>query len=745
MINVDQLLNELFGAAEEPPDAVTESLAPLAAALAPDRLDAVALLDDQRKSVALWKRPVPASVAAGSSLEVPDPVCDFERTLRRFPVTRALQVEPLESGNALLVVRFGDGGKSSGLFVGCLHLKRSAVELEQYLQAQLPWVRAVGTTLFTVARQADKLAHVESRLEQHSRQYEVFRDEHERMVIRSLEEADARLRAQRRYAAELEFEVGARTRRLMQSEAATRAILDAAPDGIFTFDAEGMIRSFNRSAELMFGRPTSEVVGQSLSLLLPTDSAAVLRELSLVPATPVEPRRFEGELSARRRDGSEFPTQLSISELRGDTGQCFIAIVRDITERREAEELIRSQNERLAAATRAKSEFLANMSHEIRTPMTAILGYADLLRESLKGSANVEAIDTIKHNGRHLLELINEILDLSKVEAGKLEVERIPCCCRHILDDVVSLMRVRADAKRLFLETEFATHVPDPIATDPTRLRQVLMNLVGNAIKFTHRGGVRIVVSTVEKPGQKSPLIRFEVIDSGIGITEEQMSRLFQPFAQADSSTTRQHGGTGLGLTISKRLVELLGGTITAESVIGQGSRFAFTIATCPPAEAIAARSSPAPAINLPEVPAKFASRVLVAEDGIDNQRLVRMFLQKAGITVTIAENGEEAVRLALQAVAADAPYDVILMDIQMPILDGYDATRKLREAGYAGPIVALTAHAMSDDRGKCLACGCDDYLTKPIDRASLLQIVHRYTNQAAPASRENPAEIEIA
>ena len=389
-------------------------------------------------------------------------------------------------------------------------------------------------------------------------------------------------------------------------------------------------------------------------------------------------------------------------------------------------------------ASRAKTEFLANMSHEIRTPMTAIVGFAELLEDpDLSARDRADHIRTIRRNGEHLISVINDILDLSKIEAGRIELSPEPCQLCRVVSDVAALMRVRAAGKNVELFVEYQFPVPETIRTDPLRLRQILVNLVGNAVKFTERGAVRIIVrSLVDGP---EPRIEIAVHDTGIGIDARGLDRLFQPFSQADTSRTRRFGGTGLGLAISRRLANILGGAVDVESVPGKGSVFTLTL---PVGDLRDVRmiENATEAFAEPEPPAARSSaalrgRILLAEDGPDNQRLIAFHLRRAGAEVVLANNGREAVVEALRARDAGTPFGLIFMDMQMPVLDGYDATRELRRAGYNLPIVALTAHAMSDERARCLACGCDGYETKPISAARLISAAAEHLHPAGAAA----------
>ena len=392
-----------------------------------------------------------------------------------------------------------------------------------------------------------------------------------------------------------------------------------------------------------------------------------------------------------------------------------------------------AEKERAEQASRAKSAFLANMSHEIRTPMTAILGYSDLmLAPSQTMSDRVNCLQVIRRNARHLTELVNDILDISKIEAERMTVERLPCDLAQVVVDVASMLRARAAEKDVTLAVDFRGPIPRTIQTDPLRLKQVLMNLVGNAIKFTERGHVRLAVGVddaVSGDGSPSSTVTLEISDTGIGMTPDQVERLFQPFTQADESMTRKFGGTGLGLVISRRLAQLMGGDVTVRSEAGRGSTFTVRIDGGSLAGVTRITNltesvlQPTEQEHPEEV--RLTGRILLAEDGPDNRHLVSLHLTAAGARVSCAENGRVAV-----AMARAEPFDVILMDMQMPELDGYGATSELRRRGATLPIIALTAHAMSGDREKCLAAGCSDYLTKPIDPELLLRTVHHYLTE---------------
>ncbi len=376
------------------------------------------------------------------------------------------------------------------------------------------------------------------------------------------------------------------------------------------------------------------------------------------------------------------------------------------------------------AASRAKSEFLANMSHEIRTPMNAILGFADLLDKEKLPPQQRNYVKTILESAKSLLIVINDILDFSKIEAGNMHIEWIEYPLAKILDTVRGIFHHKAAEKGLDFQIVLKNSLPSLIRTDPTRLQQCLINLIGNAIKFTNTGYIHL--TTALHTIDDKHFIRFDVEDTGIGIPANKLDFIFQSFSQADSSTTRKYGGTGLGLTITKQLAALLGGSITVQSEAGQGSAFSLSIPV-----GIDINTQPAlditQTLEPSEEPASFcqnrySGHVLIVEDALPNQKLIQILLQKAGLTTDLAINGQQAVEAALSK-----PYDLILMDIQMPIMNGYDATQTLRQHGVTTPIVALTANALKGDYEKCLDAGCDGYLSKPIDREQLHAVLTKY------------------
>jgi PAS domain S-box-containing protein len=504
---------------------------------------------------------------------------------------------------------------------------------------------------------------------------------------------------------------------LRDREASRLALLASRTDQLALIgDGAGRIEWVNTAFESETGYTLAAARGKTLAELLGGAAAPAATQASTALTR------------LRRSDGSDFPAELDLQLVRTerDGELATIALARNVTARVDAERELVAARDEAEEAARAKSDFLANMSHEIRTPMTAILGFADLLTDpALAPLERIGHIQTIRRNGQHLIAVINDILDLSKIEAGKLSLEAIAFDPRQVVEDVLSMCRPRALEKQLALTSDLGQRPLPIVLGDPTRLRQVLMNLVANAVKFTSQGGVSLRVA---RSGDDDADCRlgFEVADTGVGIDAEQQARLFQPFQQADTSTTRRFGGTGLGLAISQRLVQAMRGSIVVSSRPGEGSTFRFELrfALASAGQQPLGASQPGVSPALVELPRLDGMRVLLAEDGLDNQRLIRSILTRQGAQVEIAENGRVAVDSGFAALRAGAIFDVVLMDMQMPELDGYAATSQLRVGGYDGVIIALTAHAMEGDRKRCLAAGCDDYATKPIQRIALIPLL---------------------
>jgi signal transduction histidine kinase len=424
-------------------------------------------------------------------------------------------------------------------------------------------------------------------------------------------------------------------------------------------------------------------------------------------------------------------------------------LLREARQRERSLELrVAERTRELARATRvaqdaaeSRLQFLANMSHEIRTPLTAILGFAEMLRDPACGESDRRLhVETIDRNSQHLLQLVNDVLDLSKLEAKQLLVDEQPADLEGVVRDVVAFLQPVAHGKGLGLVVEAIGELPSLLRTDGGRVRQILLNLVGNAIKFTTQGSVTVRVAMADVA--MAPWFTIAVVDTGIGIAADRLPNLFEPFVQADSSTSRRFGGTGLGLSISRRLANVLGGNVAVVSESGNGSTFTLALPAgervVGPLVAWLGARSKGP-VAPPVAPRRLRGRVLVAEDGADNQKLLSTILRRAGAEVVLAGDGAQAVRAARDSAAAGTPFDLILMDIQMPVLDGYSATRQLRAEGWRGPIVALTAHAMEGDRDRCLAEGCDGYETKPVRSDRLLATCDRWLTGGAQPDAATP------
>ncbi|MGB7344962.1 MAG: ATP-binding protein [Pirellulaceae bacterium] len=535
-----------------------------------------------------------------------------------------------------------------------------------------------------------------------------------------------------------QVELGLARADLLKQKRELELIYEAAPVGLSLIDRNYRFLRVNETLALINGYSVEQHIGARSDEMLPELHEQLYPIYDEIFATGKPKLNVEivGKTPASDQQktwlASYFPLDLPSDDGTAQAVTAVSAIVQDITDRKETERRLQQSESAALAASQSKSEFLANMSHEIRTPMAAILGYADVLLGHLKDPDNRNCVLIMKRNGEHLLELINDILDLSRIEAGKLDVDPEPCPLPQLVADIQSLMQVRAGEKQVKFEVEFEGRVPGEILTDATRLRQVLINLIGNAIKFTDEGEVRLKVKFVAEANP--PMVEFAIMDTGIGISPEQQERLFKPFSQGDSSVTRQYGGSGLGLAISQRLVEMLDGTMELESEPGEGSTFYVRLPVdsideieLVKPDLVIRRSEPE--ALLAETP-ELDCRVLVVDDRRDVRHISQHFLEKAGAKVATAEDGQQGIDAAIAARDAGQPFDLIVMDMQMPNVDGLQATARLRSAGIEWPIVALTADAMKGDREKCLNGGCDDYLSKPIDHAKLVNMVAKYTQQ---------------
>ena len=506
-----------------------------------------------------------------------------------------------------------------------------------------------------------------------------------------------------------------------------RAAYDTLAEGLVVLDHEGKIVLANKSTSQMLGVPELQLMGSSPSEFEWSQSDGKLVSATALPwqqsLADKLPQR-DVHLNVSNIDGTRYALRANSSPILDDAGgiQAIVVSFQDVTELEQRGVALQEAKEQADAANEAKSQFLANMSHEIRTPMNAILGFTEVLRRSgLRQSGEASKhLDIIHSSGKHLLNLINDILDLSKVEAGRLEAEQIRFAPHQVAHEVVQTLMERATEKGLTLQLLFPQALPAGIDGDPARLRQILTNLIGNAIKFTETGGVRIV-SRLEHT-EHTTRYCIDIVDSGIGIPQDKVETVFEPFVQAESSTTRRFGGTGLGLTISRGFARAMGGDITAHSVYGQGTTFsvwldAGTVTDADLLEPVVLLAPPIGEAPVVAVRWQFGPRhVLVVDDGTENRQLVRILLEEVGLRVSEAENGQEA----MDSIARQ-PFDLVLMDMQMPVMDGETATRRLREQGHTLPIIALTANAMKGFEKELAAAGFSGYQTKPIDVDTLL------------------------
>ncbi|MCA9293443.1 MAG: CHASE domain-containing protein [Phycisphaerales bacterium] len=540
----------------------------------------------------------------------------------------------------------------------------------------------------------------------------------------------------RRRAIELAKEMTQQLRRLsMVAQNTTNAVLIT--------DAHQRITWANKGFERLSEYTLKEVEGKHPDCILEseqTDSHTIARMREALR----NGQGFRGEILNRSKRGREYWIEIDIQPVHDDDGRIssFIAVETDLSERKEVERALQEAKAAAEKAYEAKSRFLAAMSHEIRTPLNGIIGFADLLRcgaDEGDEALRAEWMGIIHGSGEHLLALLNDVLDLAKLDADHVDIALAPCNPRKVISESALALQSRAVEKGISLHIEFDDAIPTAIRSDATRLRQILMNLVSNAVKFTEHGGVRVEVSATQDASV--PRLRIAVRDTGIGMTPEQAQGLFQPFQQADKTIADRFGGTGLGLVISKRLAERLGGDITLSSEVGVGSVFTLEIAAPPllPGESLPhalptrhAWDNGAPGAARPLQ----GKHVLVADDVEANRKVCKALLERAGATVTTVNDGREAV-----ATCQAQAFDLVLMDVQMPEMSGLDATRALRAAGYATPILALTAFSSGGDRDSCLSAGMNDFLSKPIESATLIHLSAHWAGQAFPSESDESPE----
>jgi PAS domain S-box-containing protein len=524
-----------------------------------------------------------------------------------------------------------------------------------------------------------------------------------------------------------------------------QAVLDNVADAIITFDEHGRIEWFNRAAEQMFGYRAVEVIGADLELLLPNRDRYQIEQDALALQTDKQDGRADivsirNEIAGQRQDGSLFPLDFTISQMMVQGERQFIAIARDITTRKEAEQAIWAAKDAAEAANLAKTQFLANTSHEIRTPLNAIVGLTSLLLDTELTPDQQTFVEIARRSSHTLLAILNDILDLSRIEARQLSLELRPYHLRASVNEVLNLLKTNADEKKLKLEARFAPDVPQVFVGDGDRLRQVLLNLVSNAIKFTHIGAILVQVdgryldpTTYE--------IHFSVQDTGIGLPPDYREWLFQPFHRGHAGRSRRYSGAGLGLTISQRLVELMGGRIWAESASGKGSNFHVSI----PSPVTEQPLPTAPTWERvrpfdPDMAQQLPLRILVAEDNITNQKVMVWMLEHLGYRPDVAGNGLEVLTLLQRH-----PYDVILMDLHMPEMDGRITTQTIRATLPAEEqpwIIAVTADVLHESRQDILADGLNDFLSKPLQAEMLITALCRYpTAQVSSEAQTWPVD----
>jgi two-component system, sensor histidine kinase len=550
----------------------------------------------------------------------------------------------------------------------------------------------------------------------------------------------------------IENERSERIRQLAELEVESlrryRGLADAIPHVICRAGADGTLDYFNRGWTDLTGFSIESSVGTGWQRAIHEEDLPQV--LKIWVDAIIEGSDFECEARIYSHTGeARWHLLRFVPERRlGGDIVAWIGTATDIHDRKKTEREVRLAKDAAESANIAKTEFLANVSHEIRTPLSAILGFSELLTNPVQSlDDKLQCARTIRRNGEQLLHLINEILDISKVESGKLEIESVPVDMEQMFGELRSLFELKAAEKSLLFHIECETEIPGFIMSDPMRLRQILINVIGNAVKFTEIGSVQVFARCQRDKAERGTCkIILRVEDTGIGIQKGGDERLFEPFTQADSSTTRRFGGTGLGLALSRKLARSLGGDVKVLNSSKTGSTFEIRIESSivkERADRVIPAGSFGKSTSVATVPIEANAQALVdrtillVDDAVDNQVLISRFLRMAGAKVEVAGNGLEAVNKA-----HEKAYDLILMDIQMPTMDGYSAARQLRSEGLLCPIIALTAHALKTERVKCLAAGFDDHLSKPVDRLHLVQHVAHWLEKPINSSRNETVSL---
>ncbi len=539
----------------------------------------------------------------------------------------------------------------------------------------------------------------------------------------------------------LEVRIRERASQLIEISNRYAAILDCAVDSIISIDPKGKMLSLNPAAEKMFGYSSSEIVGKNVNMLMPEPFHSE-HDGYLKKYLETNKSKIIGvgrEVTGRKKNGDLFPLYLAVSEVRFSGQLIFTGILRDISEQKAIMADLEKAKIQAEEANKSKSDFLARISHELRTPLNAIIGMSDLLlEEEALNDEQRKYVRVSRSAGEHLLNIIEDLLDVARIEAGKMFLDNIRFNLGELVDDVTAIVRLTAQKKELEVSCIIEGDVPRQLKGDPKRLRQILINLMGNSIKFTEKGAITLIVSLKEYDKKKGELtLLFSISDTGIGISKEVQKSIFESFSQGHAVITRKYGGTGLGLSICQTLVEMMHGEISVESIIGEGSTFFFTAKFQHPSptqrKMLAPRIRTAPG----KTDAKNSTidksgpplRILLAEDSADNRLLFTTYLKKLNCTIDMAENGQIAVDKFLSG-----KYDIILLDIQMPIMDGYTAARTIRHHEIEHklkpiPIIALTAHALDADRQASLDAGCTQHVVKPVPKKVLIEAINSLTH----------------